>query len=391
MSETNAYRLYQIRFRQQTIEFKLSKPLITVFKVLLILVVLYIFLVSIGLMGGGFKFFGKDFARALIETTSNPFIGLFIGIFATALIQSSSTTTSMVVAFVAAGTISVQNAIPVIMGANIGTAVTSTLVSLGHVTRQREFERAFAAGTVHDMFNLMVVLILLPIEIATGYLHRTASALASVLAGTSGIEFKSPLKLITKPISKEIIHGISSFGFTQIVSGVLIVIIGIGLLMISLIVLSKLLKSLVLSKLQRILHASTDSSGIIAILIGVVFTVIVQSSSVTTSLMIPMAAAGILTIRHVFPVALGANVGTTITALLASLATGRPEALTIALVHLLFNISGILLFYPVPFMRQIPITVASGLAKLVMKKRSYAILFILIGYFFIPGLAIFLT
>ncbi|MCP4753211.1 MAG: sodium dependent phosphate transporter, partial [Proteobacteria bacterium] len=311
--------------------------------------------------------------------------------FATALIQSSSTTTSMVVAFVASGTISVQNAIPVIMGANIGTAVTSTLVSLGHVTRQREFERAFAAGTVHDMFNLMAVFILLPIELATGYLSKSASALAGILAGTAGMEFKSPLKLITKPISKAIVRGISSFDFSQVATGVMVVLLGTVLLIVSLIFLSKLLRTMVLSKLQRFFQVSMYSNGTVAILIGLVFTAIVQSSSVTTSLMIPMAAAGVMTLRHVFPVALGANVGTTVTALLASLATGRPKALTIALVHLLFNISGILLFYPLPFMRQIPMRIADGLAKRVAEKRIYAVLFILIVYFMIPGLAILIT
>jgi sodium-dependent phosphate cotransporter len=107
--------------------------------------------------------------------------------------------------------------------------------------------------------------------------------------------------------------------------------------------------------------------------------------------MIPMAAAGIMTLQQVFPVALGANVGTTVTALLASLATGRPECLTIALVHLLFNFSGILLFYPIPIMRQIPIRIAMGVAELATRKRIFAVLFILIVYFIVPGLAILAT
>ena len=145
-------------------ESPLISALITLFRICLVLSVLYCFFISIGLMGSGFKLFGKDFAKALIETTNNPFVGLFVGILATAVLQSSSTTTSMVVAFVASGTISVQNAIPVIMGANVGTAVTSTFVALAHITRKNEFERAFAAGTVHDMFNLMTVCVLLPLE-----------------------------------------------------------------------------------------------------------------------------------------------------------------------------------------------------------------------------------
>ncbi|MBU2511197.1 Na/Pi symporter [bacterium] len=365
--------------------------LITILRVLLIILALYAFLISVGLMGSGFKVFGKGFAKALIETTSNPFVGLFVGVLATALIQSSSTTTSMVVAFVAAGSLSVTNAIPIIMGANIGTAVTSTIVSLGHVSRVNEFKRAYAAGTVHDMFNLLAVFTVLPLELTTGFLSKSATALTTVLSGSTGMEFKSPLKLVTQPVNNAIVSAISSIEFSKVLTGIIIVILGIALLIISLYFLSKLLKVLVMGRIKDFFEGSFYNNGLVAMMIGLIFTAIVQSSSVTTSLMIPMAAAGIMTIHQVFPVALGANVGTTVTALLASLATGSPAALTIALVHLLFNVTGILIFYPIPALRQIPIKCALILADLAARNRIYAILFILFVYFLIPGLAVFLT
>ena len=369
----------------------LMSYIVTIARILLVLVVLYGFFISIGLMGAGFKIFGKDFAKTLIETTNNPFVGLFIGILATALIQSSSTTTSMVVAFVASGTITVQNAIPVVMGANVGTAVTSTIVAMGHVTRKLEFERAFAAGTVHDMFNLMTVVIFLPLELMTGILSKMAHKLSFMLAGSAGVEFKSPLKLITKPVVKIISNGLSSFSDTKTIGAILVVVVGISLLFISLYLFTKLLKLFILTKFQNTLEAALYKSGYLAMVVGMVFTVSVQSSSITTSLMIPMAAAGIIGLRQVFPVALGANVGTTITALLASLAAGSPEGLTIALVHLLFNFFGILTFYPIPEIREIPIKAATLLAKKSSQNRIYALLFVGIIFFVIPGLAIFLT
>ncbi len=368
-----------------------SDLLVTLLRVLLILLALYAFLISVGLMGSGFKVFGKGFAKALIETTANPFVGLFVGVLATALIQSSSTTTSMVVAFVAAGSISVPNAVPIIMGANIGTAVTATLVSLGHVTRVREFKRAFAAATVHDMFNVLAVIIILPLELATGFLARTAGMLANCLSGSSGMEFKSPLKLVTKPVNSAIVELILSFDLSKIVTGVIVVVLGFTLLIASLYFLSKLLKLLVLKKLQNFFEASLYKNGLIAILLGMVFTAIVQSSSVTTSLMIPLAAAGILSLEQVFPVTLGANVGTTVTALLASLAIGSPAGLTIALVHLLFNLTGIALFYPLSITRQIPIKLANVVSELALKNRMYCVLLIVAVFFVIPGLAIYLT
>ncbi len=366
--------------------------LITVLRIILILLTLYAFLVSIGLMGSGFKVFGKGFAKALIETTNNPFVGLFVGVLATALIQSSSTTTSMVVAFVASGAISVPNAIPIIMGANVGTAVTSTFVSLGHIARINEFRRAFAAGTVHDMFNLLAVVVVLPLELTTGFLEKSATYLSGFFAGTStGIEFKSPLKLITKPINTAIVEFIVDLDFNTITTGIIVVLFGILLLVVSLFLLSKLLKLLVMDKLQVFFEESYYSNGVVAIIIGLLFTAIVQSSSVTTSLMIPLAAAGIMRLDQVFPVALGANVGTTVTALLASMATGSPAALTIALVHLLFNLTGILVFYPIPFMRQIPIKCATVLSQIAVKNRLFALIFIFIVYFLIPGLAVLVT
>jgi solute carrier family 34 (sodium-dependent phosphate cotransporter) len=380
-----------VQTRRRTSDSVVRRTVVVFFKIGLILSVLYIFLVSIGLMGAGFALLGKDFARVLIQTTANPFIGLFVGIFATALIQSSSTTTSMVVAFVAADTLSIQNAIPIIMGANIGTSVTSMLVSLGHISRRQEFRRAFAAGSVHDMFNLLAVAVFLPLELMTGYLETTARWLTEQLSGSSGLEFSSPLKLLTQPVVNLLADAFGGLGLSPASIGVVIVVFGITLLIGSLIVLSKLLKALVFNRLKQVFQQSFYQNGLIGMMIGITFTAIVQSSSVTTALMIPMAAAGIMTLNQIFPVALGANLGTTITALLASLATGKPAALTIALVHLLFNLSGILLFYPLPFMRGIPIGAARWLADKVTQKRYYAVLFILVVFFLIPGLAILIT
>ena len=114
---------------------------------------LFAFLLALNLMSGGFKLLGSDIAMQIISITSNPFVGLFVGLLATALVQSSSTTTSMIVAIVASGTLNLQSAVPMIMGANIGTTITNTIVSLAHAGHKEDFKRAFAAATVHDFFN----------------------------------------------------------------------------------------------------------------------------------------------------------------------------------------------------------------------------------------------
>jgi sodium-dependent phosphate cotransporter len=124
--------------------------------------------------------------------------------------------------------------------------------------------------------------------------------------------------------------------------------------------------------------------GIVAMLLGVIITVSVQSSSITTSILIPLAAAGVISLRNAYPVTLGANVGTTITAILAALATDAPEALTIALVHTTFNIVGILLLYPIPKIRDIPIKAAEGLAELAVARKTYAVAYVVFAFIVVP-------
>ena len=165
----------------------------------LLLLLLYIFFVSIALMGDSFAFFGGGFAAQLLTTTANPFIGLFIGILATSLVQSSSTTTSMTVGLVAAGALTVDGAIPIAIGANIGTSVTNSLVSLGHISRPVEFRRAFAAATVHDFYNLLAVVLLFPLEMTTHFMARTAAFLGRRLAAVGGLELANPVNLIVDP------------------------------------------------------------------------------------------------------------------------------------------------------------------------------------------------
>lgn len=368
------------------------KKLKSCIKVILVIASLYFFLVSIGLMGKAFKGFGKDFAESLLNTTSNPFVALFIGILATSLVQSSSTTTSIVVGMVASGVITVGNAIPIIMGANIGTTVTNTLVSLGHITRKEEFKRAISGATVHDFFNLICVSILFPLELATGFLQRFATGLSTAFVDVGGIKFTSPIKLATKPavsFVKDIFT--KTWDLPHNLSYSLVLIVSIVILFFSLYYIVRLMKSLVISKTETVLDNVIGKNGLIGIVVGLFFTIIVQSSSITTSLLVPLIGAGLLTVESVFPITMGANIGTTTTAILASFATGNPAAITIAFVHFLFNIIGVLFIYPIRIFRLIPIKLANNLGNLAFHKRRYALFYVLIVFFIVPGLLIFIS
>ena len=345
---------------------------------------LFGFFIGLDMMGLGFMLFGAGFAEALVEKTSNPFVGLFIGILATTLVQSSSTTTSITVGIVAAGGLTIEGAIPIVMGANIGTSVTNTLVSLAHVTRREEFQRAFAGATVHDFFNWMAVLILLPLEMTTGYLARTATLLETTLENLGGVKLLDPLKTVVRPVAREIAALLGN-------SGTLVVVFGIILVMISLRYLVVVMRKLMTGQAESILHRTLFRSAWAAIAAGLAVTVAVQSSSITTSLMVPLVGAGIVTLEQVFPFTIGANIGTTITAMLAALATGAPAAVTVAFSHLVFNLTASLLIYVPPPMRAIPLGLARRLGRLAGHNRFLAGAYIVLTFFGLPLLLLFLT
>lgn len=365
-------------------------------KILLMVFFLYLFLVSIGLMGKAFKGFGAGFAESLISTTSNPFIGLFIGILATSLIQSSSTTTSIVVGMVGSGVLTVGNAVPIIMGANIGTTVTNTLVSLGHFTRRDEFKRAVSAATVHDFFNLICVAIMFPLELATGALQKIATHMSRAFADFGGVKFTSPIKVITKPVIDFIKHFLIDLsGLPKNAAYIIMLVLSIVILFFCLYFIVKLMKALVVKKVEAVLDDVLRKNALIGIMAGVVFTTIVQSSSVTTSLLVPLVAAGVITMEVAFPITIGANIGTTGTAILASFAsaaaTGNIAAIVIAFVHFLFNLIGAIFIYPIKIFRRVPINLANSLGDLAHRKRGYAIAYVLGLFFIVPSLLILIS
>ncbi len=353
----------------------------TLGRVAALILLLYAFLVSIGMIGAAFKAFSGGLIDNLIATAQNPFVGLFVGILATTLVQSSSTTTSLVVALVASGTMPVPTAIPVVMGANIGTSVTNTLVSLGHVTRGREFYRAFSASTVHDFFNILAVIVLFPLQLATNFLGHAAQWLASSFNDVGGMTFASPLKLVTKPAIKWIAATLSDHPWALLILALVIMFVSLRYLVV-------VLKSLVLARVEALFDLVIFRNAAIAMVFGLVLTTLVQSSSITTSLIIPLAGAGILSLPQIFPYTLGANVGTTVTSILAALATGRIEAVMVSFAHLLFNISGIALIWPIPAVRNIPIKLSRRLARVAVMQRWLPVAYILVFFYALPLLFI---
>ena len=352
----------------------------------------YLLICAVGLIGSGFKAATGDQAKELFAFATNPFAGLVVGTIATALIQSSSTVTSIIVGLVAGG-LPVSVAVPMVMGANIGTSITNTIVSLGHVRERKEFARAFSAATVHDFFNLLSVVIFLPLEIAFGLLEKIGKTLASPFYGggeasMGGMNF---VKAATAPVVDTFKHSFLSLG--DQVGGILLILAGVAMIFLSISYIGKLLKKLMVGKAKEIMHTAIGRGPLSGIFSGTLVTVLVQSSSTTTSLMVPLAGSGAFGLKQIYPFTLGANIGTCITALLAATAvTGNGEAaLQIAFIHLTYNVLGVVLIYGLPFLRMLPVRAAEWLGETAADNKMAAMAYILGVFFVVPGLCLAVT
>lgn len=350
---------------------------------------LYLFLGGVKLLESGIKGLGSDFTDTF-ESVTNPLAGLFVGILATVLVQSSSVTTATIVGLVAAGVVDVPAAVPMIMGANIGTTVTNTIVSVTHLRHSDEFRKAFTAATMHDFFNVIAVAVLLPVELVTGWLSSAASSTARFIAGGEelGGSFDSPIKGAVSWLAGMVESFFELFVSNETALAVMAIVSGIGLIFVTLALITRNMRVLVADRIERSLNAALAKSGTVGIVVGMIVTIAVQSSSITTSILIPLVASGILLVRNAYPITLGANIGTTVTALIAALGAGAIDGLTIAVTHTLFNVSAILLIYPWQRVRYIPVVLAEKLADLAIRRKALAFAYLVGAFVVIPALGI---
>ncbi|XP_078572297.1 sodium-dependent phosphate transport protein 2B-like [Branchiostoma floridae x Branchiostoma japonicum] len=428
------------KWRDLDVKGKVLRVVGWILKPLLLLGLIYLFICSLDFLSSAFRLLGGRAAGETLsnnELLTNPVAGLMIGVLATVLVQSSSTSTSIVVTMVGVGILQVKPAIPIVMGANIGTSVTNTIVSLAHSGDRDEFRRAFAGATVHDMFNWLSVIVLLPLEVISGYLfHLTAAIINSYNLETNKDAEVEILKVITKPftdliikIDKKVITKIAqgdpnpgsllkkgnylfaNTGLSESELGVVILILALIILCVCLVLIVKLLHSMLRGRVaywtKKVINAEFPGkasflTGYLAIAAGAGMTFIVQSSSIFTSALTPLVAVGVLHLERCYPLTLGANIGTTATAILASLTSERVQdlrnSLQLALCHFFFNISGIILWYPIPSLVESckpsmtkwfphpPIVLAKWLGNKTAKYRWFALVYLFVMFFILPAL-----
>ncbi|XP_013085906.2 sodium-dependent phosphate transport protein 2B-like [Biomphalaria glabrata] len=482
----------EILYKDMTTNQKVKFVFVQIFKLLSFLACLYVFIISLGLLESGFQLLGGKTAGKAFNSgvLSNPLAGLMIGLLATVLVQSSSTSTSIVVTMVGSNIIPLEKAVYIVMGANIGTSVTNIIVSLAQISDRSVFRRAFTGATVHDMFNCLAVVVLLPLEIAVGYLSWLSGLLVDSMGLKAGSGNKAPdmLKAITKPVinaivqinedvikdvaknvnatgnvlkiwcksqvrevdtainhhdnvevncsdtslsgslrhlcdeinagvtmvkltaewdTKDVINQTvnlerckSLFSLTDLNDasvGAIILIGSLLLLLLALFLIVKILNSMLSGSVTKVIKKFINAdfpgpfayfTGYVALMVGCGMTMIIQSSSVFTSTLTPMVGLGIVSVDRMYPMTLGSNIGTTITAIFAALSQSGDKirlAMQIALCHLFFNITGIAIFYPIPYLRW-PIVLAKILGKITSKYRWFAIFYIILMFIIIPAI-----
>jgi len=347
------------------------------------LLIIYAFLLSIDLISESSNLLGKEVIRDIILATSNPFVGLFIGLLSTAIIQSSSTTTSIIVALVATGTLTIENAVPMVMGANIGTTITSTIVAMGFITNSKRFRKAIATGTIHGIFNIATTILLFPLEYYFKVLSKLSIYVTSIFSFPGAVSGKSFMlgEYTINPVTTFIIKLFQS-------NSLLIVTLAIVLLFISIKSFGLLLRNILTGDSQKKFQQVIFRNPIKSLLWGTGVTAMIHSSSLVTSLTVPLVANDKISLRTAFPFIIGANIGTTFTALTAAISQSN-AAISIALTHVLFNVIGALIFFPIPAIRQMIVELARGMGKITMKYKVIGFLYILLVFFVIPFILIY--
>ena len=168
------------------------------------------------------------------------------------------------------------------------------------------------------------------------------------------------------------------------ISGAIGIVIGIICLVLCLTGLVTILKKLLLGASTRIIEKATKINGYVSMLVGCGITVAIQSSSVTTSVLTPLVGVGVVSVDQMYPLTLGANVGTTATSILAALVADAKTSMQVALAHFLFNVCGILIWYPVPAMRRVPVRMARALGRATRWWRGFPLVYLGVVFFALP-------
>ena len=343
------------------------------------LIALYFFISAIVLIKESAALMGEFLAQNIVLVVRDTTSAVFAGWIAAALLHSSGAFDAIIVTFTASGVMPLSLAVASILGAELGTTVTPFLISvLGRLRGKGEHMAAFNVTLSHILYNLFTIIIFYPAELFFGLLTKIAQQGSYIFVQAAWLrEIPSFLDIIT-PWVRPVLRIIPAW------SGI---VIGGAMLFLALGGIEKYMTEIFsLPKSWNLIRA-TFTKPIRAFFAGLIFTILVPSTTVMVSLLIPLASSGVISADYyILPYILGANIGTVFTVMIAALATGDPISMGAWLVQLFVNVTGAVIFLALlkPFSKLVRLAAVKVTASLKL------ILFITVIFHAVPVLIVLL-
>ncbi|CAB3400184.1 unnamed protein product [Caenorhabditis bovis] len=412
------------------------------FIISLIFLVLFVYVCCLANMSTAFGLLAsRGLGKAIQQSPliNDPISAVVVGMLATVILQSATTTTNILVTMVAANMITVHDAIPVMIGSELGSSLVNAMVSLAYSGKPEQFRRAFSAAILGDVFNICGLFVIFPMEMITGLIEKVSWWIVDPMISEQGLSFKT-LELLTDPINQFILqvnepellnatirpemfeanHSFVQrcqfangsriyncpydhlFAYSMLgdrAIGWIVLIVSIVSLIFCLVaivyLIQKLLEGHAAIYIRRLLSKQCPGvlkpcTGYVVMLVGL----IIQSNSIFSSSLTPLVGSGVVTLEQMYPLVLGSNIGTTFSGVLAAFSTDPSrfeKALHMAMCQVNYNIIGTCLFYIIPCTRKFPVYLAVKLGNLTDRYRWFIVVFILAFFVVIPFTIIGLT
>jgi len=309
----------------------------------------------------------------------NPLKAIATGWFTTAVVQSSGAIGSITAAFTGNGILSLETAVYILIGASLGTTITALLISIITISQKRaDFRHGFEIGLCYALYSALLVGIVFVLEFFFGAFSKASLFLASIIGDKIPLnKVPNVIDIITSPILNVLLEKTNNF---------LVFIFGFAILIFALKYIGKSIISVFGGEenTRKFINKHFDSK-IKAYFIGAFLTAIIFSSSITISLLVPLAVARVINLKKAIPFILGADLGTTTDVLLASIIIGNENALATFVAFFLFGLLGAIIFLPnTRFLYKITKYTSKRLIHISRKKALY----FLLAFLLIPLLVI---
>ncbi|KAK5980560.1 hypothetical protein GCK32_008513 [Trichostrongylus colubriformis] len=357
-----------------------------------IFIILFLYICSLSNLSTAFSLLGSRGLGKAIKASpliNDPISAVMVGMMATVILQSATTTINVLVGMIAADMLTVHDAIPVMMGSELGGTLVNAIVSLAYSGKPEEFRRAFAAATLADVFNVCCIFIILPLELATGFIEKLSWLIVDPLIAEQGISLKT-VDLLTDPVNRMILEVNEpelrnatidddyfppdhSFVYRCVFKN------------------AKYVRGLLGKECPGRWKFCT---GYTVMLVGMIITLAIQSNNIFSSALTPLVGSGVITLEQMYPLVLGSNIGGSFSAVLAALTADGSrfeKTLQMAVCQVLYNVIGTFMFYLIPWTRALPIYLSRRLGEITDQYRWFIVVFILLFFVLIPGIIVGLT